>query len=73
MFTTQIKVSHVLSDAVPLTFILPRFTEARLVGLVIVTVGGVVSAAIPARGGAVADVIFEGVPMRFEVLTPATL
>ena len=45
---------------------LPCCTDAPLAGLVIVTVGGVVSRAV------VADAIFDGVPIP-EVLTAATL
>ena len=48
---------------------LPRRTDAPLAGLVIVTVGGVVS---PVPAAVVADAIFDGVPIP-EVLTAATL
>ena len=59
-----------LSDAVPVTRTLPRLTDAPLAGLVIVTVGGVVS--ITVVPDVVADAIFDGVPVP-PVLTAATL
>jgi len=60
-----------LSDAVPLIRTLPRFTDAPLAGLVIVTVGGVVS--ITVVPDVVPDAIFDGVPITPELLTAATL